>query len=230
MKRDMLVLVLSCSFFGYTFSAEVPEQRIGLRQFKGIVRYAAEYLKENHEILLFEMNESGFVRVKIPVSPVEKAQGISKIRLNYWRPGSKMDGNNHSHPSYFESLVVNGGYTHKLYQLEGDERFRHYRINSLREASDEGEVLLKNIGEISTNVGDIVIYDKSLIHRIIDSQPETLSINAVFKTNDDDGYDVYTDYESGKTIEDVSQHRAVLGGAIRASLAESIVDSLLTFE
>ena len=70
-------------------------------------------------------NESGFIRINIPVDN-SLSNKIEKLRLNYWNPEAGLEilpESIHTHPRYFESFIIQGGYKHELYKLAKDYNY-----------------------------------------------------------------------------------------------------------
>lgn len=100
-----------------------------------LIGYAASFLGKNFNKIVCQKNESGFVRINIPVLKEFKNifPTVRKIRLNYWTPESEVIINPesiHNHPSYFESLIIKGGYTHQIYRF-GDNKDAPYDLYTL---------------------------------------------------------------------------------------------------
>src|SRR4029077_11837607 len=156
--------------------------------FAELVSYAQDYLHTNSNVTV-EANPSGFYRIRLPIPKgffLEKK--MEALRLHYWPPGTKLNMVEalHDHPNYFESMILNGGYTHSVYRHakddESGESFRLHRIlkafgnpeerNPLeRNIFSLGMVKLINLGEEMVSENFTVRFPKSLIHQVLTYQP-----------------------------------------------------------
>ncbi len=156
-----------------------------------LIAYVREYL-HTHAIgsLTIKKNPTGFVRVHLP-PPEYLAEKIEVIRVNYWFPAVPIDVIEapHSHPRYFESIIVQGGYRHSLFRPTNQEvvstPHRVHRI--FKNTAEERNIFcmgvsyLESLGEELVTQGSIVAFPRSLIHQVVQSQPFTLTINSVFR-------------------------------------------------
>ena len=90
--------------------------RINRAQFQEIAEYSQRFLMTYINKLACEKNESGFVRMSVPITDelmTPSFKNIKKIRVNYWTPEAGVVLNPesiHTHPHYFESFIIKGGY------------------------------------------------------------------------------------------------------------------------
>lgn len=183
--------------------------------FKELINFSIKFLRGNIDKIKCQKNESGFIRINIPLTQELKDKfGIAKIRFNYWTSDANVEihpESVHTHPNYFESIIINGGYTHELYENTNDgDVYNLYQVTKksdfTRELLSLGCTNLKLLKIESFKPGSIVIFDKELIHRVIKSLPETLSFNVVFDDNEEVGqYNVYI--TPNGLIEDVKTER-----------------------
>ena len=209
--------------------------------FQELLNHATDYLQDNASLML-EKNPSGFVRIRLPVPKgfILEDQ-IENLRLHYWPPGVKVDTVEalHDHPRYFESMILNGGYTHAVYRRTEEgvmaESFRLHRILKAYSAPQErnpeernifclGTVKLENLGNQMVSENSMICFPKSLIHQVLEYQPATLTINAVFKSPQDLSYfDVYMPEDSHV---DPQREREYLTSNESASIVFKIKDIL----
>ena len=172
--------------------------RINFDKSQNLAVYAKKFLEKHADRVIYQENESGFVRINIPI--VEES--IEKIRLNYWpahKVGSIAPETVHSHPTYFESVIIQGGYTHQLYSkriINEYVSYDQYRIFKDFQNKKKfmflgkSKLVLQNIE--STQKNSIVGFPTSMIHRVLSTEPSTLSLNVVFKDCvPEPYYDVY---------------------------------------
>lgn len=113
-----------------TTAARVVKIGMNARDFsQGTLKNALKYLQkrqENGEIIQYQVNESGFVRMRFPNSilasdaQVARPGKAERIRANFWyadKPYYLGDESIHDHPNAFESYIVSGGYEHEIYSL-----------------------------------------------------------------------------------------------------------------
>ncbi len=61
--------------------------RINHSQFKELIQHSKNYLKHNINNLACQKNESGFIRINIPISDESKiVPSLKKLRFNYRAP------------------------------------------------------------------------------------------------------------------------------------------------
>jgi|GEM_PF-4622083 len=94
------------------------------------------HLKDNRESISWEINESGFVRVRFPQEILDLNEtrfsnaNISTLRLrsNFWYRSNNegiidlADKAAHDHPNGFMTYVVNNGYIHQVYDVISENR------------------------------------------------------------------------------------------------------------
>lgn len=210
--------------------------KLNRSQFYQLVQYSKNFLTENARNLACQKNESGFVRTTLP-APKVFSDKIEKIRLNYWPGIDELEispESIHDHPRYFESQILFGGYNHEIFARSNNgNALDRYRI--FKNKQDErnfifkGSTKLQSAGEKSLQEGAIVTFPKSLIHRVLSTQPSTLTLNVVFKkeNNDEDYCDVYIS-EVGNSI-DVKTRREILIDDEAKEYIYSIIDKLNQF-
>jgi len=93
-----------------TYNTSLQISKIKPQQFRALARDAQDFLQENLERLGAQENESGFVRINIPMSAALKQEfeEIGKLRVNYWSPDAGLailPESLHTHPQYFESYI-----------------------------------------------------------------------------------------------------------------------------
>lgn len=193
--------------------------RLSEPKFKELAKDVVSYITKNIERLDCEKNESGFLRVSIPINNESKMKDvIEKLRVNYWCPDANIKiqpESIHTHPGYFESFIVKGGYSHQLYEaqdefINGDyQLFNISKIGAKKTFSFIGNADLLNLGVQDVQKGDIVTIDKVMIHRVITTLPRTLTINAVFKeTYKELRYSVYLTKNS--SVDEVRTKRELI--------------------
>jgi hypothetical protein len=198
-KSGFLFFVLSFLLFAAQGRAE-DGRRVGAQGFHELLRYAEGYLKENAAHLGVYRNVSGFVRVSIP-PPAETSAQIKEIRFNYWLPEAPIQAESiHSHPQYFEGIVLNGGYAHELYRRDGDAAssekkvYRVYKRGGVKTCFHLlEETRLTSLGARVVTQGAIASFPRSMIHRIVVAEPYTLTMNVVFREESGETcFDVFT--------------------------------------
>lgn len=97
---------------------------------------ALTYLKNNRESINWEVNDSGFVRVRFPQEILDFNEtpfsntDVSTLRLrsNFWYRSNNegiidlADKAAHDHPNGFMTYVLNNGYTHQVYDVVSENR------------------------------------------------------------------------------------------------------------
>lgn len=186
-----------------------------------LVNYSGNFLQENKHRLACQKNESGFIRINIPILAAAKSKfhEIKKLRLNYWSPDTGVTirpESIHTHPNYFESLIIKGGYTHELYE-EGENKDPEYDLYRIIKNGDKksfvfiGQSKLKYQKNESIDQNTIVTFNKDLIHRVMHTTPETLSLNAIFNDGEDEDTSAYNVYLTRHaTLDDVKTTRDIL--------------------
>jgi len=195
---------------------KVVQQQVKPTQFIDLARFAHGFLKKNAGSIVVQENESGFVRFNLP-APSKYRGLIEKLRLNYWSSMERQDVDPetiHNHPRYFESLIINGGYTHELFKdgTPQDTIYDKYRIFKQEGIKKKflfmSQAALKFEKSETTKKGDIVRIPTPVIHRVLQTQPGTLSLNVVFKDVLDTHYDLYVS-EKG-SVDSVKTQRSFL--------------------
>jgi hypothetical protein len=181
-----------------------------------LAQHSLRFLNENKSKIVAQKNESGFIRVTISTTEFKK-WGIDKIRLNFWCPENGIDIQSeslHNHPRYFESFLVHGGYTHAIYkvsQVEQNltdeyEQYRLYKEKQNKFFKHKGIIRLQHVKNESIENGITTVFPTSLIHQILTTKGETLSLNVLYSfdknENANDFYDVFVSpgIESSKYI------------------------------
>ena len=223
-KKTTLFLILwLIPIIGFSSQSNL----ITKEKFDYFASIAYNYLEKNKDQLACQKNESGFIRINIPVSEDVLAdspdlRSLQKLRLNFWDPeaGVTLQPESvHSHPNYFESYILSGGYTHQLYKAvsgrdeitdySGYQVFRIIKSNHTKSVAYQGFSFLSNLGKFSVRQGAIASIPTTVIHRVIATDPETLTLNAVFGLKQPDlFYDVYL--TDGGSIEDVKTKRTLI--------------------
>lgn len=174
---------------------------LNLEDFRCLINYALENLKSPASLKV-EKNPSGFFRIRITIpSDFHLADKIEIIRLHYWPPRAekiKIVEARHDHPRYFESMILNGGYTHHVYkkaEMEVSARAatQSLRVHRIIKAPNSqqrtifclGAMNLEDSGPQNTEKNMILHFPKSLVHQVESYQSGTLTINAVFKGEKD---------------------------------------------
>lgn len=206
--------------------------KLNSTQFKELANYIISYINNHIERLEFEQNESDFLRIKIPLSAELKARsGIEKLRVNYWSSSSTVKINPesiHTHPSYFESYIVEGGYRHELFRPEDLSVSSDYQLFTIlkngtgKHLSCMGNVGLVQLGEHHAKKDDILVIDTKMIHRVITTLPKTLTINAVFPENSKElQYNVYLSKNS--TLDQVKTTRKMMSNSKSRHFLDEVV-------
>lgn len=187
--------------------------QLGKVEFEKLVKHALEYIGSFNESskLTLEKNPTGFIRIRLPV-PQEFACKIETIRLNYWLPEIKFPVVEapHNHPRYFESMIIKGGYTHHLYKKNTSNdtlkktvhlASRIFKSNYLdrRNIFSIGEINLVSIGKVEVKAGARIAFPRNMIHQVLTTEKGTMSINCVFKNEENRNYyDVFMPNESSQ--------------------------------
>ena len=98
------IIILQVLFSCVAFSLQgmhlnrLKPLRINFDKSQDLAIYAKKFLEKHSDRVIYQENESGFVRINIPI--IEES--IEKIRLNYW-PAYKVESiapeTVHSHPA-----------------------------------------------------------------------------------------------------------------------------------
>lgn len=190
---------------------------ISKSQYLNFTKYGFNYILKNEASLSLVKNESGFVRITVPLLTPFLLNGgkVNKIRFNFWSPetGLKVqDETIHTHPSVFESFILNGGYTHRIFERsEVGTSYQLYtveKVNDGKVSSFRGMTNLKIQQDHTVRRGDIVFLPTEMIHKIVTNNPKTLTINAVLEDNEKTkkSYDVYLS-ESAKESDIVTERQ-----------------------
>lgn len=212
-------LLVSALIIGSISEAMQVPSLVGYSRFRALAVYAQAYLRDNMTRLACQKNESGFIRINVPTPKgVDSTfEGIKKVRLNYWEPTTGVVINPesiHNHPNYFESLVMKGGYTHQLYETgkPQDPAYDLYRIiknGSKKSFAFISQTNLRSAENESVKRNDIVIFPLSMIHRVLNTEPGTLSLNTIFEDEDrQSSYDVFLTQNG--TMNDVKTERELV--------------------
>ncbi len=208
--------------------------RINFDKSQNLAIYAKKFLEKHADKVVYQANESGFVRINIPIME----ESIEKIRLNYW-PAHMVNAISpetvHSHPRYFESIIIQGGYKHQLYNkhvINEYTSYDHYKI--FKDLQDKkkfmfiGKSKLALAGIESTQKNSIIGFPASMIHRVLSTEPSTLSLNVVFKDcNLEPYYDVYVSPDGSVSDVKVARKNLILDET--DLLTAEIINALQTF-
>lgn len=212
--------------------------KLNSNQFKELAGYIISYINNNIGHLEFEQNESDFLRIQVPLSEELKArEGIEKLRVNYWSSSSTVKINPesiHTHPSYFESYIVEGGYKYELFRPEDLSISSDYQLFTIlkngtgKNLSYMGNMGLVQLGEHYAKKDDIMVIDTKMIHRVITTLPKTLTINAVFPENSKElQYNVYLSKNS--TLDQVKTTRKMMSNSQSRHFLNEVVRGVKKF-
>jgi hypothetical protein len=167
------------------------------------------YLVENRLDINWEINESGFVRIQLPIALLDLNQTIFhqentnlfRLRCNFWYSGELngvtnerlIDAASHDHPSRFMSYIVNAGYAHEVFKVvslntsaiecPSNSSKGCTVVNTYHKREKKLEISgvaeLTKVEDSSVEPGNIVIIDDATIHRIKGYQANTLTLNTV---------------------------------------------------
>lgn len=180
---------------------------------------------------MHKKNESGFIRVTIPTTEFKK-WGINGIVI---QPESL-----HNHPRYFESFLVHGGYTHAIYkasQVEQNltdeyEQYRLYKKKQNKFFERKGIIRLQLVKNESVENGITTVFPTSLVHRILTTKGETLSLNVLYSfdknENTNDFYDVFVSPGIGSS-EYIKTKRVFLAHKETTKIINKIIQLLEQF-
>jgi tetratricopeptide (TPR) repeat protein len=179
---------------------ETGECRISKEQFEELATHALSHLEsiEDLSTAKLEKNPTGFVRLRLPV-PKSLADKIEMLRLNFWTSAVtiKTVEAPHNHPRYFESMIIQGGYTHNVFHETADST--SYVVNRIFKGSSDkrnilhaGKLSLSLKDTVQVSGGAMIPFPQSLIHQVLHTAGETMSINCVLKDDKNRSYyDVY---------------------------------------
>jgi len=202
MKNLYLLIFMTIPSYGMK-QAVIPTKNIlGKDTLKELIGFSQLYLEHNIDRLACQKNESGFVRINIPLSAslADKFKFIKKMRFNFWSPDTDtiiQEESIHSHPGYFESSILKGGYDHELFDIgtKTDTPYDTYRLfksGDSKSVAFLNETPLKSMGIQKIQEGSHISFPTDMIHRVISTIPKTLSLNIVFKNKaENDHYNVY---------------------------------------
>lgn len=181
----------------YQLKTNDCKRKIKDEEFIDLIGYVINYLETNIENLSFKKNVSGFIRISIP-PPEILANQVKELRLNYWLPEIPISPEStHSHPLYFESLVINGCYEHEIFNFDVEtsnklQTLKMFRIHKQNNNNIHyeyiGETNLYSQGIKTVRAGFVAGFPKSLIHRILSAQPYSLTLNVVFNSESNEIY------------------------------------------
>ncbi len=236
MKKVLLLLGV-----GSLNAMVIPKGKISQPEFKEMAVYTNKFLKDNFHRLACQKNESGFVRINIPIHKEVKPlfKGISKIRLNYWDPETGVaiqPESIHNHPNYFESLILKGGYDHALYEIDDDRKHTSYDLYRIMKEGDNksfsfiGQAFLKHLRDETFNKGNVVIFDKDLIHRVLKTTPKTLTMNAIFNEPSLENKSYYNVFltQNGK-LDDVKTSREIISNHKARPFIQEMINNISDF-
>jgi len=223
--------------------------RLNLTQFQALACYSQHYLQRYADKLACQKNESGFLRINIPLSTEIKSQfkDIKKLRTNYWAPHSGITAipeSIHTHPSYFESCIIDGGYNHEIYDYDdeydnqhiNDNQKTYYDLYHILKSGDKksvafmGNTSLKYIKNEFVGSNSIKVIDTSVIHRVMESKPETLSLNVIFdeESNSNKFYNLYLSKDGN--LSDIKTVRDLLPNRESHTYIHQIITKLAAFQ
>lgn len=177
MIKKLLLLLIALFQTSYLFALNKAD-------FEDFREYSLKWLEEHRNAVDIHENESGFVRIAIPFQS-ETYPEIGKLRLNYWHRSTPIEKETvHSHPQYFESSIIAGSYQHELFE-EGEEgelvkAFLITKGDAKRVPKQLPMTHIKSIRIEKISEGELAVFPTDLLHRIIETSPIALSINAVF--------------------------------------------------
>lgn len=213
------------------------DTKINESTFYTLLINAKDVVKINSSTALkCEKNESGFVRINIPMDPSQTPSNITKLRLNFWSPDAGVTTQPetiHNHPNYFESYVIRGGYTHELFasdEKDGSvyDRYIIREEGGVKSREYTGKYRLQSINQESVSPGDIVAFPTPLIHRVESTQERTLTLNAVLPDNDNPKqFSVFV--TEGSSSDEVKIRRENLEDDMCQQVREEIVEYIDEF-
>lgn len=168
-------------------------------QFNRLIVYAYDVLRIlSTDQIKFEKNPSGFLRYRLQV-PADMSGEIETIRLHYWPIDFSINvvEAQHTHPNYFESMMLKGNYTHRVFvKNESGLPFKVYRMIKNSQAERNiiylGKTKLEHDRDETVTAGNIVKFPRTLIHQVLKTEPDTLTINCVYKNREENFFDVFT--------------------------------------
>ena len=200
------------------------------------------YLAQHEDTLTWTTKEDGFVRAELPLSLLQpdaqiehfnRSAPFARLRTNFWYPFANATlrraqelNTPHTHRAHFASAIINGGYSHDLFQespsdeCPESEQYTKEKIDRHElKVGSEGTVCLRKVRHDRVIPGDFVYYHTSAIHQLRASEPKALSLNAVARPTEAQ-IDIYSrGSQEGEPEADVAlsqeQNRQVTRAAFR---------------
>lgn len=212
--------------------------RLDPKDWRFITQFCLDYIQKHLAEIDVFTNESGFYRIKIPL-PLHFKKNVIDIRLNYWGMDSKnfwISENIHNHPNYFESKIIFGGYEHELYKISQrfDEKNKTISCTLRRNHENINTIISKKVAHLDSvqikkeNTEKVLVVDQTLIHRIIQFVPGTLSINVVFAEQSMKGniYEVFFK-EPSKPDHPINTRAKIAGKKVKKAILLDILHTLI---
>lgn len=201
-------------------STQTSPAIVDIEQYHTLAKYAYDYLLQlPKESLTMAKNPTGFIRIHLPV-PESWSGKLEALRLNYWAPGIPIETVEaaHNHPRYFESLIIKGGYRHRLFrETSKSDLALHYRSHRMIKGTDSernifcmGGLYIQDMGEVDVQEPSIVSFPKTLIHQVTSAKTGTLTLNCVFNGNESiSSFDVFLPVKD--SAEPLVERESVIG-------------------
>lgn len=195
------------------------ESNLSKQEWTELVKFTRNYLKNHRNDLSIQIIESGFVRVNIDEDSIPyKNKGIKKLRLNYWPKENDLTlspGSIHNHTNYFESLILNGGYFHELFDFAEADEASSMDVD-IWKVSKTDQIMsclckekMKQISANITQKGDVVILPTTIKHLVSKGDQTTLTLNVIFQHSDAANF-FYVFPPHGTSYEDIKVDRPVV--------------------
>jgi len=163
-------------------------------EFSELLSYVSGYLETNLRELAISKNLSGFFRIRIP-PPENLKQQVKELRINYWHPKLEICPESiHSHPQYFESIVICGGYEHEMFSLSvmnGEIPHSGSDLTTQDETHIGSTSSMTNAGKMDSPGGllNAVGWGGRSIHKIDDvNHEEKLKVYRIYKKNGENSF------------------------------------------
>ena len=207
-----IIFFIFLTFTNYLINKPI----LNKKTFSQLIKISKNYINNHINSIALEQNESGFFRLNIPTNESlindlsNKKFFLSKVRLNFWPKNAIfLEESIHNHPRYFESYLINGSYEHEIWNIS-EEEFNSEPHNSFKIIKNidqksfiySGIINLKLKEKQEISKGNIIPFDKNLIHRVIKTKENSLSINVVFNSKENNSiyklpfYNVYLKNEN----------------------------------
>jgi ASC-1-like (ASCH) protein len=240
MKLFLILATIFSLSHGAARHLHIPSKivpRLSSAQFQSLARYSQEFLKKNLGRVICQKNESGFIRINVPIAQERRPDfpGVVKARLNMWAPQSGVaieKESIHTHPSYFESLIISGGYSHGLYNVSKKtgapyDLYRIFKDGDKKSFIYVGEERLAHTRDASVARGDVIVFEKDLIHQVLENKEDTLSLNAVYSQEEygpKASYNVYVSRNG--TLDDIKTSREFMSSKESLPYIEEMIAQL----